>query len=215
MPSLRAMVREAWDRFLLYLPLACMGLLALGTYWMVRTEPPPTAPTVQRAPQHDPDYFMEGFSIRSFDAKGRLHSEIMGDKVRHYPDTRWLDIEGIRIRAFDARGRMSVASADRGLTPEDGSEVQLMGNARVVREASSVRPGSSDKPSPRLQFKGDFLHAFMRTEQLLSHRPVELQRGIDRFSADRLEYDNVEQVLQLSGRVRGTLWPGTDPVSSP
>jgi lipopolysaccharide export system protein LptC len=35
-------------------------------------------------------------------------------------------------------------------------------------------------------------------------------RGKDRFMADRMEFDNVEQVLQLSGRVRGTIMPGVN-----
>jgi lipopolysaccharide export system protein LptC len=47
----------------------------------------------------------------------------------------------------------------------------------------------------------------MNTEQVRSHKPVELLRGKDRFSAERMDYDNVEQTLQLSGRVRGTLIP--------
>jgi lipopolysaccharide export system protein LptC len=204
MTSPGALIREVWDRFLLYLPLAFMGLLALGTYWMVRSAPPPAQPAVQRPVRHEPDYFMQGFSIKTFDSAGRVRSEVMGDYVRHYPDTRWLEIDGIRIRSFDAKGNLSVASADRGLTNEDGSEVQLMGNAQVVRESISM-PG--EKPTPKMQFRGEFLHAFLTTERLLSHKPVELQRGSDRFTADRMDFDNVEQVLQLTGRVQGTLVP--------
>jgi lipopolysaccharide export system protein LptC len=48
----------------------------------------------------------------------------------------------------------------------------------------------------------------MKTEQVKSHKPVELLRGNDRFTADSLDFDNVDQVLQLHGRVRGTLVPG-------
>lgn len=202
--SLRAIVREAWDRFLLYLPLAFMGLLALGTYWMVRSAPPPAQPAVKRVQRHDPDYFMQGFSVKTFDAAGRVRSEVMGDKVRHYPDTQWLEIDGIHIRSFDAKGNLSTASADRGLTSEDGSEVQLFGNALVVREGAALQ---GNKRTPRMQYKGDFLHAFMTTERLKSHKPVELQRGNDRFTADSMEFDNVGQVLQLNGRVHGTLVP--------
>jgi lipopolysaccharide export system protein LptC len=47
----------------------------------------------------------------------------------------------------------------------------------------------------------------MKTERLKSHKPVELQRGQDRFTADALDFDNVAQVLQLEGRVHGTLVP--------
>jgi lipopolysaccharide export system protein LptC len=69
-----------------------------------------------------------------------------------------------------------------------------------------------EKPAlPRVEYRSEFLHAFMNTERVQSHKPVELLRGNDRFTADRLEFDNVEQVLQLSGRVRGTLSPVVNP----
>lgn len=198
----QTLVREAWDRFLLYLPLACMAVLALGSYWMVRSAPPPATPAAPRVQRHDPDYFMDGFAVKTFDAGGHLRSEVMGDKVRHYPDTQWLEIDGIHIRSFDAKGTLTTASADRGLTNEDGSEVQLLGHALVVREA-----GAGEGAGPRMQYRSEFLHAFMTTERIKSHKPVELQRGNDRFTADKLDFDNVEQVLQLSGRVHGTLVP--------
>jgi lipopolysaccharide export system protein LptC len=204
MGSAQTLAREAWDRFLLYLPLFCMAVLALGTYWMVRSAPPAATPSAPRVLRHEPDYFMDGFAVKTFDAGGQLRSEVMGDKVRHYPDTHWLEIEGIHIRSFDAKGTLTTASADRGLTNEDGSEVQLLGNALVVREAIAAK---GEKPAPRMQYRSEFLHAFMKTERLKSHKPVELQRGQDRFTADALDFDNVAQVLQLEGRVHGTLVP--------
>jgi lipopolysaccharide export system protein LptC len=202
--SAQTLVREAWDRFLLYLPLACMAVLALGTYWMVRSEQPAAAPTTPRALTHQPDYFMDGFAVKTFDAGGRMRSEILGEKVRHFPDNQWLEIDSIRVRSFDEKGRLTTATADHGLSNEDGSEVQLMGHAVVVREAA---PDKDGKASPPMQYRGEFLHAFMNTERLKSHKPVDLQRGSDHFTADSMDFDNVEQVLQLSGRVRGTLMP--------
>jgi lipopolysaccharide export system protein LptC len=46
-----------------------------------------------------------------------------------------------------------------------------------------------------------------------SHLPVVLVRGTgDRFtSQEGLDYDNLDQVMQLKGRVRGTLLPPKDP----
>jgi lipopolysaccharide export system protein LptC len=181
-----------------------MGILALGTYWMVRSTPPPAAPLAQQEERHDPDYFMEGFSVKTFDARGRLRSEVMGQEARHYPDTEWLEIDAIKIRSYDERGRLTTASALRGLTNEDGSEVQLLGNAVVVREGDSAKQKSS---TPRMEYRGEFLHAFMDTERVQSHKPVELLRGNDRFTADSLDFDNLAQVITLQGRVRGTLVP--------
>ena len=45
------------------------------------------------------------------------------------------------------------------------------------------------------------------TERVKSHKPVELIRGNDRFTAENLDYDNIDQVLELRGRVHGVLQP--------
>lgn len=195
--------KEAWERFLLYLPLVFMGLLALASYWLVRSTPALVASDVARPVRHDPDYFLESFTLKTFDAAGRIRSEVYGAKARHYPDTQWLEIDGIRIRSFDEHGRLTTAQADHGLTNEDTSQVQLMGNAVVVREPDA----KSQDGSSRMEFRGEFLHAFMQTEVVQSHKPVQLLRGADRFSADSMHYDNVEQQLQLKGRVRASLVP--------
>ena len=197
-------VHSLWERLLLYLPLVVMGLLALGTYWLVRSTPAASGPAVAQTVGHEPDYFMQTFSVRTFDATGRIRTEVLGDRARHYPDTKWLEIDGIRIRSFDVNGRLTTATAKQGLTNQDSSEVQLLGNAVVVREAEA---GKASKAAPRMEYRGEFLHAFMTTEQVKSHKPVELLRGNDRFTADNLEFDNVEQTLQLRGRVKGVLVP--------
>jgi lipopolysaccharide export system protein LptC len=92
------------------------------------------------------------------------------------------------------------------LSNADGSEVQLFGNAIVTREAVPARQGASAQP--RLEFRGEFLHAFTQEEKVRSNQPVQLTRGNDRFTADAMEYNNLDQVLQLNGRVRGMLMPG-------
>jgi len=199
-----SLLRVAGDRFLLYFPLISMGLLASGTYWLVRSTPSVSGPAVQKPVRHEPDYFMQDFLVRTFDAQGRVRTEVQGAKARHYPDTLWLEIDAIRVRSFDEQGRMTTATAERGLTNEDSSQVQLMGNAVVVREAD---PSQGSHGAPRVEYRGEFLHAFMNTEQVRSHKPVELVRGKNHFTAERMDYDNVEQSLRLSGRVRGTLVP--------
>ena len=200
-----ALIRQGWEQFSLYLPVALMGLLALGTWWLVRNAPAPLVPSVERPVVHQPDYFMKSFSVKSFDATGRLQSEVLGDEARHYPDTDTLEIDRVRMRAISPEGRLTVATADRGLSNADGSEVQLFGNAIVTREPLPASPGAPQQP--RLEFRSEFLHAYTNTERVRSDKPVTLTRGNDRFTADGMDYDNLDQVLQLRGRVRGVLQP--------
>jgi lipopolysaccharide export system protein LptC len=199
-----AFLRHAWDRLSLYLPVVLMGLLALSTWWLVRNAPQPQDPRPTTALSHEPDYQMNGVSVRSFAPDGRLQTEVLGAVARHYPDTDTLEIDQVRIRSQGKGERVVLATADRALSNADGSEVQLLGNAVVVREAAVV----NGKAQPRLEFRGDFLHAWPQQERVRSHLPVTLLRGKqDRFTADSLEYDNLEQVFQLRGRVRGVLGP--------
>jgi lipopolysaccharide export system protein LptC len=200
---MRWTAKEAWDRFLLYVPVVVMAALALGSYWLVRTAPEVAVAERVRPVSHEPDYFIEGFSIKNFDGTGRIRTEVAGSKANHFPDTQTLEIDKVHIRALDESGRVTTASALKAISDKDASEVQLIGNAVVVRQAADP----ADQRTPRLEYRGEFLHLFTDTEVVKSHKPVELLRGRDRFSADQLEFDNVAQVLVLNGRVKGTLVP--------
>jgi lipopolysaccharide export system protein LptC len=194
----------AWDRLSIYLPIALMGLMALGTYWLVQNSPNVDAPVSQRPVRHEPDYFMKNFSVTSLVESGRLKSEVFGTAARHFPDSDTLEIDRIRIRSFDEQGRLTTATADRALTNNDASVVELFGNALMVREANRDKSGN---PVARIEFRGEYLHANTDTERIKSNKPVELRRGNDVFVADSMDFDNVQQVMVMQGRVRGLIMP--------
>lgn len=203
--------RATLERLTLYLPMALMGVLALGTYWLVRSTPVFEPPAPEKPKRHEADYVVGNFGLKTYDASGRLKSDITGQTARHYPDTDTLEIDHVRIRSVNERGHVTVASANLAVTNSDSSEVQLIGNALVVREAREDR----GETVPRMQFKGEFLHAFLDTERVKSHKPVDLQRGQDVFTADTLDFDNVTSVMALQGRVRGTLVPKPEKANTP
>lgn len=198
------MLRNMWQQLSLYLPVVLMGVLAFGTYWLVRSTPQLT-PSESSAPaRHEADYFMRKFSVKTFDSTGHLKSEVIGTDARHFPDTDTLEIDLVQIRSFDERGRLTTATARRAVTNSDASEVELFGDAHVVREPSTEQAGNVQA---RGEFRGEFLHAFLKTERITSHKPVELIRGNDRFTADMMDFDNTDRVIQLKGHVKGTLLP--------
>lgn len=203
-PGLWAHSRSLWDRTAIYMPVLTMGLLALGTYWLVRNTPLFNAPQAVTQVSHEVDYFMHKFTVKTFDENGKLKSEISGIEARHFPDTDILEIDQARIRSVALDGQITTATAIRAYTNGDGSEVQLTGNARVIREASQSTNG---KDNPRLEFRGEFLHAFLNEERVTSHKPVLLIRGADQFTGDTFSYSSLDQVALLNGRVKGVLMP--------
>lgn len=203
--SLLMRARRAFDRVAVYLPLILMGCMAMTTYWLVRNAPTASEAELEADPRHVPDYFMRNFSVKVFGADGKLKSEMVGIEGRHYPDTDTLEIDQPHIRIINADGRLTTAVAKRGLINSDGSEAQLFEKAVVVREATTNAQGVA---IPRTELQSEFLHLFANTEEVRSHLPVVLVRGAgDRFTADGMDYDNLDRVMQLNGRVHGTLMP--------
>ncbi len=177
-----------------YLPMLLMAALALSTWWLVSVAPKPDARQAPAAPRHEPDYTMQRFTVQRFAADGRLLVQIDGTELRHYPDTDTLEIDSPRLRAYAPGGQITTASAIRALANNDGSEVQLFGSAQVVREA--------DRAENVIEFRSEFLHAFLNTEKVRSHLPVLVRQGGAELRADGMEYDNLERRVDLKGRQR-------------
>ena len=200
----RRRLRLPWHLRLLeaataYLPVLLMGALALSTWWLVNVSPPADVARPPVPPRHEPDYTMQGFTVQRFAADGRMRVQIEGAEMRHFPDTDTLEIERPRIRAFAADGSVTVASALRALSNGDGTEVQLFGSAQVVREAP--------QPQDVVEFRSEFLHAFIATERVRSHLPVVVRRGGTEVRADGMEYDNLSRIVELKGRQRASFPP--------
>jgi lipopolysaccharide export system protein LptC len=185
--------------FSAYLPLLLMALLALGTWWLVKNTPVVDRDRAAAPLRHEPDYEMRNFSVQRFGALGPLKAQIDGDALRHYPDTDTVEIDNVRLRAIGADGRITYASARRGIANGAGTEVQLLGGAQVVSEATPT--------TPALDFRGEFLHAFLDTERVKSHLPVTVTRGDTQVYAEGMEYSHLDRLIQFSGRMRASFLP--------
>lgn len=201
-------LRVAFDRVTIYLPILMAAALALGTYWLVRNAPSLKDSRATAPVTHDPDYFMRNFVVKRFFPNGDLRSELRGTEGRHYPDTDTLEVDNVRVRTVSPQGLVTHATAKRGLSNSDASEIQLFGDATVVRDPTR---GPSGEVIPRLEFRGEFLHAFTDTERVTSNKPVTLMRGKDQFTADAMDYDKLSGVADLKGRVRGVIQPASPP----
>ena len=182
-----------------YLPLLLMALLALGTWWLVKNTP---LFDINRAPaplRHEPDYTMSQFMVQRFVPDGAMRVQIEGDLMRHYPDTDTLEIDNPRIRSLAPDGRVTRATARSALSNGDGSEVQLRGDAHVVREALA-----NDAP---IEFRGEFLHYFVNAERLSSNLPVNMKQGRTEVRAEAFAFDNLSRVVDFKGRVRAAFAP--------
>lgn len=196
-------LRRAIDVGSAYVPLIVMAVVAAATWWLVQNAPSLDTPRLAVATRVDPDVEMTGARIQRFAADGRLRTQIEGERLRHFPASDTIEVDAARIRSIDAQGRVTVATARRALANGDGSEVQLFGDATVVRE-----PVGDEQA---VRFEGEFLHAFRNTEQLRSHLPVTVTQGDSVVKAETMQYDHGTRVVDLGGRTRATFAPRRTP----
>jgi lipopolysaccharide export system protein LptC len=202
--QLLRLVFGLWDRLAIYLPLVLMGLLSLLTYWMVRITPALTEPEEVRVAVHEVDFYMRGARVKTYDKDGRLQAQLFGAEIRHYGDNEAVEIDQPRWQSSAPDGRITVATARRAISLGDGSEVKLLGDAVVVRQAWSA-PRSTVQP--RLEYRSEYLHIFARDERVQSHLPVRFFSGRDEFAADSFRYDHLGRTIELEGRAAARLWP--------
>ena len=126
-------IRRFLDRLALYLPAVLMALFALGSWWLVRSLPNLLNEAPVKSARYEPDYYLEQFSVKSFDKQGRLSREVSGHRAKHYPDTDTLEISNVTLRSQNANGqRDDMFSANSMLLNSKTSEYELKGQVRGV-----------------------------------------------------------------------------------
>lgn len=188
-----------------YLPLLLMAFLASGTWWLVKNTPMPDGPTELVAPRHEPDYRMSKFELQRVGPDGKLRVRVEGGEMRHYPDTDTMEIDAVRVRAFGEDGSLTLATANRAISNGDASEMQLLGNVNVKR--FDIGTDGEPQALPKLEVRGEFLQAFVNTEKLSSHLPVQLFQAGGVIQAQRFEYDHLHGGLTFSGRTSARFDP--------
>ena len=195
--------RRVLDRLALYLPAILMAVFALGSWWLVRSLPSFFNETVAPSVRHEPDYFLQNFSVKSFDNHGRLIRELSGEHAQHFPDTDTLDIQKVQLRGHSQEGQHVNAVADQALAKGDGTQVTLVGNVHISQPASTSANGLRAATEMRSQE----IKAFVKEERLVSEVPVEVRRGQDLFTAEKMQMNSKTGEYELSGKVRGIVHP--------
>lgn len=180
------------------LPLLLMLVLAIGSWWLVRSAPQPLEPRPPAASRTEPDYTMTGFMVQRFGADGRLRVQIEGRHLRHLPAAGRLEIEQATIRAYAPDGRETLATAQRALADDKTTEVQLIGSARVQ---GLMANGQS------ALMEGEHLWLFPKERRLRSEQAVRVRLGTDEFQAAGLDYQEDTGTVDLTGPLRGVFMP--------
>jgi len=196
--------RKRLEALLAFLPMILLASLLWGSVWLVRNAPKAVSGPVVAETSHEPDYFANNFTLKTYSLQGDLKSFLQGTSSVHFPDTLTNLIEQPVVHSISRSGRLTTAVAKRSLSNEDGSEIQLFGQAVVHKQGV----GTQD---PAMTLRSEFIHLFANTDSLVTYAPVKIERGDNRFQGNGLKADNLNQRFLLQGQVKVLLVPGKRP----
>jgi len=196
--------RKRLEKIGALMPMVMLAALLWGSVWLLRNAPQALVDTPFTKPSHEPDYFAQEFTLRTYSLQGGLKSFLQGRASEHYPDTLTNYIEQPVVHSVSLSGRITTAVAKQSLSNEDGSEIQLMGQAVVHKQ------GLQDQ-DPDITLRSEFIHLFANTDKVVTYAPVKIERGNNRFEGQNLQADNLNQHFVLQGQVKALLVPTKRP----
>lgn len=178
-----------------FFPLMIVLLLAALTFWLkaaVQTDTPPSGKL-----RHDPDYFVDNFTIYRFNTQGKLHSTLRAPRMLHFADDETSVSDYPDIRYYGERS--THITADSGWSDRDGKQIILRNNVVVTREGLHGNPPTVISSSEMYAYPDD---GIARTD-----KPVVITQGKSVMHGIGLEANNKTQISVLGGRAQGTIYP--------
>lgn len=169
-------------------------LLAGLTLWLERTSQQEAV--VSGKTRHDPDYVVDNFTIKRFDAQGKLYQTMTANEMRHYPDDDSTEVEMPHM-IYHTELKTFI-NADKAWIDSGGKTIQLESNVRVRHESAK---------GPETVLTTSTLTVLSDDEIARTKAPVTITQGGTVVHGIGMESNNKTQIHVLGGRAHGTIEP--------
>jgi lipopolysaccharide export system protein LptC len=185
-----------------FLPMFLMGLLTLGTYWMVQMSTPNLDAAKQK--RHVPDYTMDKIVVTTLGPEGNTKFRVVGEKLIHYEDDASSEIDWPIARRFHETKPAITVRSDKGFMDGDMTILQLVGNATLTRPAQAAT--ATQAGTARMFMSSSRFTVLMNDDIVKTNQPVNLEQGLSIMtSQEGAIFDNVHQKLTMIGQVKGRI----------
>jgi lipopolysaccharide export system protein LptC len=176
-------------------------LVGLGmlSYFLAQQAERLARPSVARPVSHEPDYFVEQLRLLKANAAGDPAVRVEALHMRHYPDDRTIEFDQPNLVTLtDDRPAIRV-TARTGRSPDTGEKVDLIGNVRIVRDAT---PEAAE-----LVALTSTATVLLEEKVVWTDAPVRIEMGGDVLTGIGMRLDSQTRQLQVDSRVKGHIAP--------
>jgi lipopolysaccharide export system protein LptC len=176
------------------LPLVLAALLAGLTYWLDHV----VENNIGRraSVRHDPDYFVDRFTVRRFGPDGTLQHTVTADRMVHFPDNDSTEVTAPHL-VYETPPRTDITARTAWLDSK-GKHIRLNDDVRVARSGADGQPATVMTTS--------LLYVTPDDETAETDAPVTITQGQSIISGVGLEANNKTEIAVMHGPVRGTIY---------
>lgn len=189
------MKQRFYDRAAAALSVALLAALAGFSYYLAELSEQYARQPSERKLTHEPDYFVEHFSLTRVNRAGDPVYRVSADRMLHYPDDDSTEFLRPVLVSLDPAKPLMTLRADRGQASSRGEQTNLYDNVVLTRAASGDRP-EMKLATEHLLFLPD--EDIARTEL-----PVRIDYGRSSLTGVGMEFNNSARVLTVRSKVRG------------
>lgn len=174
-------------------------LLVLSTWWAANY----TLSTVELDPPrrqtHEPDAWAQDFIMLRSNQEGVAINRLEGAYMVHYPDDDSYHLDQTLITIQQAQNPIVTAEAKNAIMDEDGTRIQLIGDAVIHRQAD-------DKGNP-LTIRSERIVLYPNQDTIETDEPAVIVNGPHTLQGIGMTYDNNTRQLQVHRDSRVTMTP--------
>jgi lipopolysaccharide export system protein LptC len=166
---------------------------AVLAWWLSRG---PEALLYRPAPllRHEPDYFLENFTMTSAGEDGLPRYRMSGVSMMHYPDDDTALLEQLRLEYIAVDGEHWIITARQAQAEQKGNFVHLLGDVSIF---------SGDEVAPKWVLKTEVLNVHMAEGFAETDQEVMISQSYGVTRAQGLHLNFSQRQLHLKSRVRG------------
>lgn len=189
------MRQQYYDKLAAVLSIALLALLAGSTYYLaVVVERFPHGPS-ERKRTHEPDYFVENFSLTRLNERGEPTFRMSAQRLTHFPDDDSSEFTRPVLISLDSAKPRVTLTADRGTASSKGEQTHLHDNVVLTRAAQA--------DNPALLISTDYLLLLPEQDIAKTDRPVRIAYGQSTLTGTGMLFDNGQRQLTVHSSVRG------------
>ncbi|MES2071361.1 MAG: LPS export ABC transporter periplasmic protein LptC [Pseudomonadota bacterium] len=194
------------DRFRLWLMVAMLAVVALGSFWVLEVMRRNNEEGNSRsAARTEPDYYVENFNFVKLSNDGKSNYHITGKRMTHRPRDDDYEIQQPQINSFDEDKTPVTMTADRAVIAQkkalnqplkDSDEVHLYGNVNIERPDGIT--------SKYMKLQSEYLLLLPDLNTMKTDKAVTLLTTRSETHAIGMEANSLTQEIQLLSKVHGT-----------